>query len=104
MSCGSRLPEEKSSLLLESVLSTRAQVGRELLIQPRAPLVRRVEWRFGLIRRRSEGLEAGILLRIDTTEGPVSLRVSLKTFHSLRFSVAKAFSELKSLGDKVCGN
>lgn len=71
---------------------------------PSSPLIRSVEWRFDVISRRSERVEPGILLRIDTTAGLFFLRVGLKTFHKLRFAVAKGFSELMILKDKVHAN
>lgn len=89
-----------SSLLLDTVLGC----SRSSVVGPSSPVIRGVDWRFALIRKRSERMEPGILLRIDTTAGPVFLRIGLAVFHKLRFSVATAFSQLTSLRDKVHGN
>lgn len=96
-----RIPAEKSVLLLDTVLGCSS---RSHAVGPSSPVIRGVDWRFGLIRKRSERMEPGILLRIDTTAGPVVLRVGLTVFHKLRFSVAEAFSQLTNLRDKVHGN
>lgn len=101
--CRHRIPEEKSVLLLDSILSSRSLIPTARL-GPSSPVIRDVDWRLDVIRKRSESMEPGIVLRIDTSDGLFFVRLPLKAFHKLRFCVAKAFSELTMLGDKVHGN
>lgn len=89
-------------MLLDIVSSSRSRITKSI-VTPSSPLIRDVEWRFGVISSRGS-VEAGIILRIDTTTGIFFVGVGLKAFHKLRFAVATAFIELISLQDKLQPN